>query len=229
MMIRDEKSREENNKLLMLILDKKNDESPNLKIMSSFADAFQGLNGMAFEMMHRMREEVFGPPENTGVMIVKELGKALIALGGQGGGIPKALKPQAPAQLPAKTKAKRGAPSGDPVARISAMIKAKLDPEIVVDAFFASLTEKPMQEALAAVNGDPQALLFNALGDWIPSNMEYLQTLGAVMTQKGDEIGLFATKASDPGQEAQQEQPGSEDQEEDQEDDPTEDEEADAA
>jgi hypothetical protein len=225
---RDEKAREENNKLLMLILEKKNDESPNLKIMSSFADAFQGLNGMAFEMMHRMREEVFGPPESNTVMVIKELGKALIEMGGKAGpklkAAPQPAQPAQPAQLPAKTKTKQVALSGDPVARISAMIKAKLDPEIVVDAFFASLAEKPMQEALAEVNGDPQALLFNALGDWIPSNMEYLQTLGTVMTQKGDEIGLFA-KTSDQGQATPQEQSGSEDPEEDQEDDPTDEEE----
>lgn len=211
MLVRDEKAREENNKIFMLMLEKKNDDSPNLKIMSSFAEAFSGLNGMAFEMMHRMREEVFGPPENTAVLAFKEIGKALMAMGGAGG--PKLAPQKAPqnvAQLPAKASATKvaKAPKADPVGRIEAMIRAKIDPEIVADALFAGLREPEMQAALAKVGGQYQLLLQERLGDFLADNMEYLTQLGTVIQTKGRALGVFQDA---PVEEAVEEPEGEED------------------
>lgn len=204
MLVRDEKAREESNKLFMLMLEKKNDDSPNLKMMSSFAEAFSGLNGMAFEMMHRMKEEMYGPPENTAVAAFKEIGKALMAMGGAGG--PKlAMKPGAPvpqnvAQLPAKA-SKPKAPKADPVGRLEAMIRAKIDPDIVADALFAALREPEMQQALAKVGGQYQLLFQERLGDFLTDNMDYLTQLGSVIQTKGRALGMFQEEAAEEPEE----------------------------
>lgn len=195
MLASDAKAREEQGKLWHVLLEKKEDAAPN-KLFAALAENFAMMNKMSMDMLHTMKETIMGPEESTAVTVARELGKAFILMGQAGGGGPK-LKPvpqlaAAPqAAQPEVQRVSRKAPKGktDPIARVEAMIRARMDPEVVADAVLGSMGEPAMHEALAASGGNYNMLIQQRLGDWLlqGDNLAYLSKVGQIIQSRAEE------------------------------------------
>lgn len=71
----------ETNRLITTMLEKKADDSPQMKLFSQMAEAMGTVNKMQTDAMSAFRESVLGPQEPAGLLAVKEIIKGVQAVG----------------------------------------------------------------------------------------------------------------------------------------------------
>jgi hypothetical protein len=200
------------------IKNSKQDNSPAAQTVATMSEAMQGMTSTALKLFHAAAEIGNGgqPREPPGLMVAKEVSKALVALGnGMAKAYPRPPPPpqQQQRQLPAPRRAPPAqqqaqqppppapapAPAEGFVDKLEAMIRRRTEPNLVADQIFANLGDSQLQEELAAHNGDINNLISARLGEWMAengSNRDYLAGLFAAAQEEGIKRG-FVDPASD--------------------------------
>lgn len=212
----------------------KQDTSPAAQSVATMAEAMQGMTKTALNLFHAAAEIGSGkePREPPGLMVAKEVAKALASLGngmaqayrpgrrppmGQPrqlqGGQPQAPRPQPPQAQPVPAPAPIEKSIGA-LDKIEGMIRSKDDPVKVSDAFFEAIKtdDSQLHQELSAVEGDINELVGNRLGAWLmenEGNRDYASNLFGVMQERGVLDGLIdgddADSDEDSGEDAEPE------------------------
>lgn len=190
-----QESEKQRNQLMITLLEKKADDSPSTKILSTVADSMGVVMKMATDNMKTLQEAMNGPEEPTAMKVVREVVKGVnqIASGlGQQQKIklpPKPAAPQLAPQLAGITNGHAGpkpagatatqfqqsvhtpaavpaqAPLASSVDILEAYIRRRAPVDEVVQFFITSFSDPAMVQALQGVDLNPINLFQQRLGD----------------------------------------------------------------
>lgn len=193
-------------------LEKLRESDPSQHSMiSQMADAFGGMTSMMVNVMGQVADSglLGGKQESMGMTIVKELAKAIEALGRTatvGGGRPR--RPALPARAPAPVAATATGPqrpvvqpaapqssglSGivNPLDDIERRIRAEEDPAAIAELFVRAIADQSVQAELQAATDGLTGVFRDRLGDWANDHMEYVQALLAAVEEKLRVAGII--------------------------------------
>lgn len=194
-------------------------------IISQMADAFGGMSQMMMGVLEQAVNSgvLGGKQESTGLMIVRELAKAVEAFGRAGANAvggkrmrlapPKlpapaapaaavATGPQAPIAQPApQANGFAGAPP-NPLDEVEERIRAEEDPAAVATAFVAALQSTVVQAEIAQAGGIVE-LFGERLGDWADEHVEYARELLAEVQKQAIAAGVLQPAEEDGTVEAE--------------------------
>lgn len=180
--------------------------------ISSMADAFGGMTSMMMNVLNQAVDSgiLGGKGESTGMMVVKEIAKAIESFGRASAGAgarrtifrppaPPALPPRpAPAPTPAPMNGSTNGASGfagvsapaSPLDAIERRIRAEEDPETVAADFIAAMSHAAVQAEITQAGGITE-LFQNRLGDWANDHVEYAQALLAAVEAHARAAGII--------------------------------------
>lgn len=196
-----QESEKQRNAMLVSLLEKKADDTPNVKIMSTIAEAMGTLFKMTTDNMKAMQDAINGPEEPTAMKVVKEVVKGVnsiaagmsqqpkVKLPAQPQGTPQlagvnpqqiarprhagATAPVMQFQKPATAPVQAPQPLASTVDQLENLIRTRTPVENVVQFFIGTFGDKAMQDALQGASLDPVTLFQQRLGDeWITEHPE---------------------------------------------------------
>lgn len=188
-------------------------------MISQMADAFGGMTNMMVNVMGQVADSglLGGKQESTGMLIFKEIAKALEALGRSaavtGGGRPRrpalparapvaatATGPQRPVApiAPAQPQSNGLAGVVNPLDEIEQRIRNEEDPVAIADLFVKSINDPAVQTEIAEAVGLPNVFRARLGDEWANEHMDYVQALLTEVQAKLEAAGVVLEE--DPAQ-----------------------------